>query len=195
MKFLAEFFKTTVVGGLVVILPLMILYLIFSELVDLLVQLTEPITKELPFPAMVNVICATLIAVTVAVMFCFLTGLIVRTSWGGATKDWVEKKLLSRMPIYSMIKNLTHRFVGQSGEQFAPAEVDLYGSDSRLLGFIVEVLPDERVVVFIPFAPAATVGQVHILPQERIQKLDATLGSVVNSVTQWGVGTRGIYQR
>ena len=50
-------------------------------------------------------------------------------------------------------------------------------------------------VVFIPFAPTATVGQVHILPQERIQKLDATLGSVVNSVTRWGVGTRGIYQR
>jgi uncharacterized membrane protein len=195
MKTITEFFKTTVVGGLVVILPLMILYLIFGELVELLVQLTGPITKELPFSDLINVIIASLIAIAVALIFCFLTGLIVRTGWGGATKDWVEKKFLSRLPIYSMIKNLSHRFVGQSGEQFAPAEVDLYGSDSRLLGFIVEVLPDERVAVFIPFAPTATVGQVHILPQERIKKLDATLGSVVNSVTQWGVGTRGVYQR
>ena len=35
MKIITEFFKTTVVGGLVVILPLMILYLIFGELVEL----------------------------------------------------------------------------------------------------------------------------------------------------------------
>ena len=195
MKIIVDFFKTSVVGGFVVVLPMIILYLLFGELIELLVQLTEPITKGLPFTALINVIIATLIAITVAVMFCFLTGLIVRTSWGGATKEWVEKKFLSRMPIYTMIKNLTRRFVGRSGEQFRPVEVDLYGSDSRLLGLIVEVLPDNRVVVFIPFAPTATVGQVYILPQERVQELDATLGSIVNSVTQWGVGTSGIYQR
>ena len=195
MKTIFEFFKTTVVGGLLVVIPLMILYFLFGELVDLLVALTDPITKELPFPALINVIIATLISIGVVVMICFLTGLLVRTGWGGATRDWIENKFLSRMPIYTMIKNLTQRFVGRSGEQFTPAEIDLYGSDSRLLGLIVEVLPDGRLTVFIPFAPTATVGQVYILPQERVQKLDATLGSIVNSVTQWGVGTSGIYQR
>jgi uncharacterized membrane protein len=195
MKIILEFLKTTVVGGLLVVIPLMILYFIFGELVDLLVQLTGPITKELPFTALVNVIIATLIAIAVAVMICFLTGLLVRTRWGGAIKNWVENKFLSRMPLYTMIKNLTRRFVGGAGEQFAPAEIDLYGSDSRLLGLIVEVLPDGRVAVFIPFAPAATVGQVHILPQERVQKLEVPLGSVVNSITQWGVGTSEIFQR
>ena len=195
MKTIFEFFKTTVVGGLLVVIPLMILYFLFGELVDLLVALTEPITKELPFPALINVIIATLISIGVVVMICFLTGLLVRTGWGGATRDWIENKFLSRMPIYTMIKNLTRRFVGRSEEQFTPAEIDLYGSDSRLLGLIVEVLPDGRLTVFIPFAPTATVGQVYILPQERVQKLDATLGSIVNSVTQWGVGTSGIYQR
>jgi len=195
MKIILEFLKTTVVGGLLVIIPLMILYFIFGELVDLLVQLTEPITKELPFTALVNVIIATLIAIAATVMFCFLTGLLVRTSWGGAIKNWIENKFLSRMPLYTMIKNLTGRFVGRTGEQFAPAEIDLYGSDSRLLGLIVEALPDGRLAVFIPSAPAATVGLVHILPQERVQKLEVPLGSVVNSITQWGVGTSAIYQR
>ena len=195
MKAILEFFKTTVVGGLVVVIPLMILYLIFGELVDLLVGLTEPITKELPFPALINVIIATLIAIGVAILICFFTGLLVRTGWGGATRDWIENKILSRMPIYTMLKNLTRRFVSQSGEHFAPAEVDLYGSDSRLLGLIVEALPDGRVAVFIPLAPTATVGQVYILPQERVQKLETSLGSVVNSVTQWGVGTSAMYQR
>ncbi len=195
MKSIMEFFKTTVVGGLVVVIPLMILYFIFGELIDLLVAMTEPITKELPFPAVINVIIATLIAIGVAILFCFFTGLLVRTGWGGATRDWIENKILARMPIYTMIKNLTHRFVGQSGEQFAPAEVDLYGSDSRLLGLVVEALPDGRVAVFIPLAPTATVGQVYILPRDRVRELETTLGSVVNSVTQWGVGTSAMYQR
>ena len=73
--------------------------------------------------------------------------------------------------------------------------MDLYGSPSRLLGLIVEVLPDDRIVVFIPVAPTPTVGQIHILPPERVKKLDATLGSVINSLTQWGVGTEKIYQQ
>ena len=195
MKSIIEFFKTTVVGGLVVVIPLMILYFIFGELVDLLVAMTEPIIRELPFPAVINVIIATLIAIGVVVIICFVTGLLVRTGWGAAARDWIENKLLARMPIYTMIKNLTHRFVGQSGEQFAPAEVDLYGSDSRLLGLIVEALPDGRVAVFIPLAPTATVGQVYILPRDRVRELETSLGSVVNSVTQWGVGTGAMYQR
>ena len=73
--------------------------------------------------------------------------------------------------------------------------MDLYGSDSRLLGLVVEALPDGRVAVFIPLAPTVTVGQVYILPREKVRELETSLGSVVNCVTQWGVETSAMYQR
>ena len=96
--------------------------------------------------------------------------------------------------MYSMAKNLTGSIAGVGATQFTPAEVDLYGADSRTLGLIVDELPDDRMAIFVPAAPMATIGQVHILPRESVRILDATLGATVTSISQWGVGTQDLYK-
>jgi uncharacterized membrane protein len=51
-----------------------------------------------------------------------------------------------------------------------------------------------RNVVFIPSAPAVTLGQIYIIPAERVKLLDCSMTSVVNTITQWGVGASEIYK-
>ena len=51
-----------------------------------------------------------------------------------------------------------------------------------------------RCVVFIPSAPAVTLGQTYIVPAERVTLLDAPITSVVNTITQWGMGAGEIYK-
>ena len=67
-------------------------------------------------------------------------------------------------------------------------------ADSRTLGLFVDELPDGRMAIFIPAAPMATIGQVQILPRDRVQVLDATLGATLTSISQWGVGTKDLYK-
>ena len=43
MKTIIEFLKTCLVGGLFVLLPLLLFYLLFSELMDIIVALATPI--------------------------------------------------------------------------------------------------------------------------------------------------------
>jgi len=189
-----SFIKTTVIGGLVVVVPLSLLVIIFSDLFFTLVDLSRPVADHFPFNQLVNTIIVSLLAVTAIFFICFIMGLVVRTSWGVAGKDWFERSLLNRLPMYSTIKNLTHRFVGEEGTQFAPAEIDLHDSGCTLLGAIVEELDDGRFVVFVPVTPAATVGQVYLVPKNRVKRLNASLGATINSITEWGIGSKDLVE-
>ena len=46
--------------------------------------------------------------------------------------------------MYNALSNLTKQFVGGEGKNFAPVEVDLYGGAARVLGLLIEELPDKR---------------------------------------------------
>ena len=79
---------------------------------------------------------------------------------------------------------------------------DDYTVDSTELGTQTGTPPQDCLTVARPVLTitktgplTATVGQVYILPRDRVRELETTLGSVVNSVTQWGVGTSAMYQR
>ena len=189
------FLKTTVIGGLVVIVPIAILALLLGDLFNALVAVAEPVSKYLPFGAIANTVIVTLLALFAILLLCFVTGLFVRTSWGHAGKDWFERKLLNRLPMYGMIRDLTHKFTGSEEMQFTPAEIDLYNSESTVLGAIVEELPDGRLAVFVPVTPLATVGQVHLVPAERVKRLDVSLAAAVSSVTDWGTGVSGLFKQ
>ena len=95
--------------------------------------------------------------------------------------------------MYNAIANLAQRFAGVEGSQFTPVEVDLYDSASRVIGFLVETLPDGRCAVFVPSAPMATVGNVYLVPREKVVRLDATMADTVSVVTQWGVDAETLF--
>lgn len=190
-----SFIKTTVIGGLVVIVPLSLIVIIFGDLFSTVMQLTQPVAQYLPFNELLNTIIVTLLAVTGILFACFLTGLVVRTSWGITGKDWFERRVLSRIPLYNIIKNLTHRFVGEEGTQFTPAEIDLHDTGCTVLGAIVEELVDGRLAVFVPVTPAATVGQIYLVPSNRVTRLNASLGATINSITEWGIGTKELFEK
>ena len=61
MKRFIQFVKTTVIGGLVVIVPLAILLFFVSDAVDTLVEATRPFTMNLPFAPLVNTLIAVLV--------------------------------------------------------------------------------------------------------------------------------------
>lgn len=190
-----SFIKTTVIGGLVVIVPLSLIVLIFGDLFFTIVDLARPIAVHFPFNQLINTIIVSLLAVIAIFFICFIMGLVVRTSWGIAGRDWFERSLLNRLPMYSTIKNLTHRFIGEEGTQFSPAEIDLHNSGCTVLGAIVEELDDGRFVVFVPITPAATVGQVCLVPKNRVKRLNASLGATINSITEWGIGSKDLVEK
>ncbi len=83
MKTLAEFTKTTLIGGLLIILPIYVTLLLLAKAVTGVLALLAPVTAQLP----AGVEFRQLIAIALLVAICFVVGLIVRTGPGLRAKN------------------------------------------------------------------------------------------------------------
>lgn len=184
------FLKTTLLGALLVVVPIGIIGFALWQIVSLVRTLLLPIFETLPFDGTVTRISVIAIALLAVVLLCYLTGLVVRTRWGASLRRWIERRILEKIPGYSIIRTLMHQYLGHEEERkFRPVLVDLYGSDSRAIGFEIEELGDGTVAVFLPSVPAATIGQVQIVPEERITPLKASMHATLEALTMFGVGS------
>jgi len=194
MKDVIEFLKSVLVGGFFVILPLAVVLVMLGQLVSLLGGILAPVAHLLPLGDMTAQAVAAVLIGAACVMLCFVAGVFVRTHWGASLLDWLERVLLEKLPFYSAIKSLGRHFTGESAADFVPAEVDLYGDGSAVMAMLVDRLPDGRLVVFVPAAPATTVGQLHLVPRERVRRLEVSLTDFAGCIGQWGVGAGRLYR-
>ncbi|MDP7497198.1 MAG: hypothetical protein QGI77_12225, partial [Roseibacillus sp.] len=63
------------------------------------------------------------------------------------------------------------------------------------LGFEIEELADGKVAVFLPSVPAATIGQVQLVPRERVHPLQASMHATLEALTMFGVGSSKLVGR
>ena len=185
MKQTLEFVKTTVVGGLVVILPLAAAMLLTIKMLGAVQSAVDPVATALPY----GVIVGRLVAALIILAGCFVTGLVVRTRVGRRANVWLEQRVLERLPAYGLLRNLGKQVAGEGdGANMAPALAEI--EDALVPAFVVEELADGRLTVFVPAIPTPTVGAVYILPPERVHRLDVPLTTLVQCVTRWGAGAQ-----
>jgi len=178
-----QFVRTTLLGGLVVILPLGLLAVLLHSAVSTIRTLVDPVMGYLPlhlrFPVPV--------AVVGVLAVCFVSGLLVRTRIGTRTNRAVERHVLERIPGYTVVRTVTRRMAGvQDGVDFTAALVEI--EEALVPAFVVEE-HEEGYTVFVPSAPTPGVGAIFILPPARVHPVDVPFGTLVRCVTSWGVGS------
>ena len=193
MKKIIEFIKTTALGGLVLIVPIAVIGVAIGYLINLLTKVNEAISKFLPYDVFGHPAVVMAAAVFTIILICFAGGLLLRTGLGKRLASGLDNLLTEYIPMFGMIKSLTRKFTGNEALAFTPAEVDLHGSDARMIAFVIEKLPDDRYSVFVPSAPALTVGNVFILPATSVKLLDKSAKVAIDAVTQWGSGASLLY--
>ena len=192
MRRFIDFLKTTAIGGLLVIVPIAIVLFVLAQLAYGLYSFTDTAVDKLNLDVDDALIGAGITALAL-IGLCFFTGLLVQTRLGQYLRDWFGRNVGRRIPMFGALSSLTKRFAGVESQQFAPIEVSLYNTDAVSLGLLVETLADGRCVVFVPSAPVATVGAVHIVLPGQIKKLDANVADTLTAITQWGVDTTLLY--
>ncbi|HWL69663.1 MAG TPA: hypothetical protein VNS22_14925 [Geminicoccus sp.] len=183
MKTLAEFTKTTLIGGLLIILPMYIAVLLLAKAIQALLRLLAPVTAQVPAGAEFR----QLIAILLLVVICFVVGLIVRTGPGLRAKNAFEQAVLEKLPGYSFLRGFAKRLTGRSEEQtLQPALVEI--EDALVPALIVEVLDDGSYTILVPSAPTPMAGSIYILPQERVHPVDIPLARAIGVFSKWGTG-------
>ena len=195
MKAAIEFIKTTVLGGIVIVIPIAVIVIVLGDFYHTLIEITSPLTKGMTFGPLTNTLIATLFVVLVIVAFFFIAGLLLNTFWGKSTKNWLEQNIFERIPMYSTLSQLTQRIAGIENSNFPVVEVDLYGTANRVLGIVIDTLPDGRLLVYTPSSPVITVGQLNIVAEENVKILDVSITNTLNCLSMMGLEADKIYRK
>jgi uncharacterized membrane protein len=75
------FLKTTLVGGLVFLVPVLVFIVLVVKVVELLRKLAQPLAAHLPVQTAFGVIAADVVVIVLLVLACFLAGLLARVSF------------------------------------------------------------------------------------------------------------------
>ena len=186
LKALVEFVRTTLIGGLLIVLPVYLTVALLAKALKGMVALLGPVVALLP--ERVHHL-RQFIAIALVVLVCFMLGLIARTGLGRRVIDAFERRVLERMPGFAMLRSVVRRVSGTAEDaQFQPVLVE---TDEETLtpGFIVEELDGDRFVVLVPSVPTPAAGSVYILPRKRVHLVDAPVTEAIGVITRWGAGT------
>ena len=191
MKQIVDFLKTTVIGGLFVLLPVLLLYMLLAEALQLVVALATPIADLFPKGVFDQAEAPVLIALILIVGVSFLLGLALRSAALSRLGSWTERTVLSRLPVYTVLKRLTKGFAKEEAAAFKPGLL-ISKEGWREIAYVIEDHGDGHLTVLVPWAPTAFSGSVKVVSRDRVETLDANLGDVSKVLSLWGMGTRDL---
>ncbi|MGB6967852.1 MAG: DUF502 domain-containing protein [Methyloceanibacter sp.] len=186
-KSFSEFLKATLIGGLLFLVPGVLIVIILGKAMQLARRVTEPIYDALP-DAVFGVGVATVISVLVLVLIAFVTGLFARTQFGKRIGASLEHSLLGGLPQYQMVKSMAEGMAQvESTDNVTPVLVSV--EDAWQIGYLLEPLENGWVAAFLPQAPTPMSGNVMYLPADRVRPLAITMVQAMAIVKRMGVGS------
>lgn len=183
MKALAEFTRTTLIGGILVLLPIYLAILLLLKGLSAVMALVAPVTAQVPAGAEFR----QLIAILIILAACFVAGLVVRTGPGGRGIERLQRRLLEKIPGYKLLRGVISRLGGdETSTAFEPALVEL--EEALVPALIVEELPDGQFVVLVPSVPTPVSGALYVLPAARVHRIGVPLTQLMKVYSKFGEG-------
>lgn len=113
MERFKSFFKTSLIGGITVILPMFIFVMVTKWLFVWVTDIIRPITSLVVTQSHLSQFIADALIIALIIISCFIIGVIVKTKAGQYIHTRLEKRMLRVAPGYSVIKETVMQLVGK----------------------------------------------------------------------------------
>jgi uncharacterized membrane protein len=196
MKPVVEFIKSTILGGLLVLLPLLLSWVVLAKAFDIIVKMATPVVRLLPGGILVEAPrLKELVAVVALVTVSFVFGVLLRSTFFRNVLNLMERHTLGRLPVYAALKGLvSEAFQPEASGGFKPAML-LLAEGMQRPAYVIEDHGDGDLTVFLPSAPSAFSGMVHVVSRDRVVFLDVKLIDLIQSIARYGVGQRDLLKK
>ena len=144
MKQLLEFLKTSLIGGLFVLLPLVLFYLLLSELLQVVVALATPIADLFPKGTFDQVKMPVVIGIILIVGASFLFGLALRSASLSRLGLWIERTLLDRLPLYNAVKRMGRGLLGAQEDNAFRSGVFTSSNGEKEIVYVSKITVTDR---------------------------------------------------
>lgn len=169
------FLKTTLLGGVVFLLPLVLIIAVVGKGVQIMMTLTEPLTELIPAAdSVMEIALIYLIAIIALFLVCFGAGFAAKSLIGKQLFQAIDSKLLI-FPGYSLFKARLTGNIGSELEKRTLKPVLVKLDDKSHVGFEVERISGGRATVFLPGAPDPWTGAIIVVKEDQLEPIDAEI--------------------
>ena len=189
-----SFLKTTLIGGLIFLIPFVIILAILGKALKVMILFAEPIAKMLPIEAVAGIAVVNIVAFVVMVLLCFLAGLFARSKPGKRAFNWLDLKLTSIIPGYSFVKELEGSMKNKEEANRTLIPVIIKLDDQAQVGYEVERLDNGLVAVFLPSSPDTWSGMVAYMTDDRVERLNTDFTTLTRSLRTLGRGSQSLFK-
>lgn len=191
MKSVLNFFRTTLVGGILFLVPVVVLVIVLGKALVLVDKIAEPLAQRLPVHSVIGLKAPVFLAILLLVLFSFVAGIIAKTALARSAHAKLEKSVLANVPGYSVIKLMGESLLGVQTEHSQPV-VFVHFDDHWQLGFLVERLDDGLMTVHIPDASSPQSGNVIFVAADRVILTKISSHSALKVLRGFGHGSKAL---
>ncbi len=190
MKGIKEFCKSTIIGGLLVVLPVAISLFVLTWVSGIVRTGIGPVTTLVMENSPLQGLVVDILVIALLVVACFVVGVLVRTRLGKWIYSILEAKVLLKAPGYSLIKETVAQFLGNKKSPFSSvALAQIYCNETTVSSFITDEHEDGSYTVFVPTGPNPTSGNIYHLPSKYVHPVDVPIEDTMRSIISCGAGS------
>jgi uncharacterized membrane protein len=184
------FFIKTLLNGLLVVLPTIIILFLLSLIFKFVFNLVSPISALLDKNAESHAFFTNMLALLILVALIFIIGLIMRHGRSKRMFKIFEYRYLLHIPLYSTLQETIAQFSGLKKMPFRQVVlVDAYNTGVLLTGFVTETAAEGIYTVFVPTAPNPMNGNIYHVPVSQLRFLDIEPEKAMRSIVGMGTGS------
>ena len=173
MDRMKAFIRTSVLGGIVVILPIVILIFVFNFVFDFITDRIQPLTNVVIKRYEIPEISADIFVIFIIIMVCFVVGAFATTRLGKLIYRSIENRILKAAPGYSMIKETIVQILGEKESPFSTvALARIFENETLVSSFVTDRHPDGSFTIFMPTGPNPTSGNIYHLKAEYVHPVE-----------------------
>ena len=179
--------KTTFAGGVMFLVPLVVLGVIIDKALGIVRQVVAPLAEHLPVESLFGLKMPWLLGTVLILAFCLIAGLFARTTVAKRFIGWLESAILGNLPGYVLMKSLGDEMAGAEGSEPRPVVLARI-EDAWQLAFLVERIEGGHVAVFVPDAPSPWSGSLYFMTEDRIRPLTVPVKDALKCIRRVGIG-------
>ena len=195
MKRIRSFFKTALLGGFVVILPITVSIFLFKWFFDFVIQLIHPLTRLLVARAQFQVIFANAMVIGIILSACFFIGVILKTKIGQFIHENIDRRLSKIIPGYGIIQSTITQLFNREKPPFSSvALIQAFENDTLMTALVTDEHADGSYTVFVPCGPNPTTGYIFHLQRQYVHSVPVSVEETIRSVISCGAGSKPLLE-
>lgn len=192
-----KFTITTILGALLIVLPVAIVFMVYSWVYVKVTGSIQPITNFVVNQLSIPEFAADALVIVAIFASCFFLGLFVRNRFGRFVHKIVEDKILKKIPIYAVVRKVVIQFLGNKKSPFTSVGfAKLFDNDTLVTVLITDKCEVSGIwTVFMPTGPNPTSGNIYHLPAKCVFELDIPVEHAMRTILSCGAGSADLAEK